>query len=121
MKIHKAAVWQLFVANRDRVLDAEEVFAIGCELDELSAVPVAETRVRWIRRPNVAVTDPGLPFLSCPVFGFAAVTSRRFADVTGEASAILPCAVAFCGVPSDPDPARCRMSKRTLWLLLPSE
>ncbi len=35
MKIHKAAVRQLFAAN-DRVLDAEEVFGIGCELDQPS-------------------------------------------------------------------------------------
>ena len=35
MKIHKAAVRQLFEAN-DRVLDAEEVFAIGCELEQAS-------------------------------------------------------------------------------------
>ncbi len=35
MKIHKAAVRQLFEAN-DRVLDAEEIFVIGCELDQPS-------------------------------------------------------------------------------------
>jgi hypothetical protein len=31
MKIHKAALRRLFEAN-DRVLDAEEVFALGCEI-----------------------------------------------------------------------------------------
>ena len=35
MKIHKAAVRRLFEAN-DRVLDAEEIFAIGCELEQAS-------------------------------------------------------------------------------------
>ena len=32
MKIHKAAVRSLFEAN-DRMLDAEEIFAIGCALE----------------------------------------------------------------------------------------
>jgi methylenetetrahydrofolate/methylenetetrahydromethanopterin dehydrogenase (NADP+) len=40
MKIHKAALRQLFEAN-DRVLDAEEVYALGCEIATTGKVPPA--------------------------------------------------------------------------------